>query len=555
MIMKGTKKNIFQSVLVLGLLLAGEGMMWGGGSKYYVSVSSSSSPTGVGNVYVQAGDDYSSRYEDTIDFASSSSSNSEKTFYAYYPEVPSGYHFIKWQLGENGSAMGDFTYNKSGSSGSWDENEIKFTVKTSDTPAESEEKPNAREYRVEAVFLPNWYYGKLQVNSGTGGIASTTEATKHTTTSGGTLTFDLKAVPNDGYHFYNWTGSTGVASATAAETTFSAKAATAYDEGSAASYTVQANFEENYYTKVTVSKNIPAGGTAYVKFGETFSEEKTEDSNGYGRDKGGITETYSLKATPADGYYFIGWEVTNGSLTDASEQSTTVKVTTNAGYKGAANKYPCTVTAKFKQYEYKAKLSTAKSSVSEGTGSVAEVSSDNTNWGPNALLKSESPNVDLQFYVRAIPESGYRFFGWAEADGSETVVEDLGAEGIYIVKSSSTQGSTNEKTLYAIFKKEYSIVINASGTASTDRIIFNVTGPQNYRVSVPVGGSVKLKDVAAGDYTVTPEATWSWSYTVSPESSDTAFSATNTSTHNFTVTPSGTTKKHAEVGKTVTTGE
>lgn len=73
--------------------------------------------------------------------------------------------------------------------------------------------------------------------------------------------------------------------------------------------------------------------------------------------------------------------------------------------------------------------------------------------------------------------------------------------------SSRTDGT------YIVHVKTASITIQKSGATGTDEgFIFNVNGPEKFRVSVKGNDSVTITGLPLGTYTVTEETGWSWRY-------------------------------------------
>ena len=56
-------------------------------------------------------------------------------------------------------------------------------------------------------------------------------------------------------------------------------------------------------------------------------------------------------------------------------------------------------------------------------------------------------------------------------------------------------------------------ITKAGNVGATEGFIFNVSGPQNFRVSVQGNGSVTITGLPLGTYTVTEDEGWSWRYT------------------------------------------
>lgn len=55
-------------------------------------------------------------------------------------------------------------------------------------------------------------------------------------------------------------------------------------------------------------------------------------------------------------------------------------------------------------------------------------------------------------------------------------------------------------------------ITKAGNVGATEGFIFNVTGPQNFKVSVQGNGSVTITGLPLGTYTVTEDTDWSWRY-------------------------------------------
>ncbi len=148
-----------------------------------------------------------------------------------------------------------------------------------------------------------------------------------TVSGAGTYNYNTKvsisASPNTGYHFVNWTVTSGnsPASTTAASTTVTLTKAT----------TLQANFAINTYT-LTLNRNNTSGGT--VSGAGTYN----------------YNTAASIKATPATGYNFTGWTKNSGnSPASTSAASTTVTLTSNTTL--TANFAIKTYTVTFKDHD------------------------------------------------------------------------------------------------------------------------------------------------------------------------------------------------------------
>lgn len=87
-------------------------------------------------------------------------------------------------------------------------------------------------------------------------------------------------------------------------------------------------------------------------------------------------------------------------------------------------------------------------------------------------------------------------------DATITTTCDLGCE------TTSRKDGT-----YIVHVKTATLIIQKSGASGTNEgFIFNVKGPENFRVSVKDNGTVKITGLPLGTYTVTEETGWSWRY-------------------------------------------
>ena len=621
--MKGIIKHIFQSVLVLGLLLAGEGLVWG---NHYAELTIEQYPTGKGKIYAGTTNPPSVEYSAPIS-KNSGTSQGNVEFYVK-AENTDGYHFSKWTF-KNGEGTISVPTSK----------DATVTVLTGSNTGED----NPSKYTITANFAENYYANISASKSPAEGSSNDPSVTCDSGVygvekAGGPVNFTLTAyAPSEGWHFTGWTGDIFFDTPNSLNTTASVAASTT--EGGTAEYTATANYDEDFYTHLTTAHdgNGAANPTfteneyqhaATPNIGKTYTVTAGAAKDGYhfkswtitngtpgtsnsnpvtitvqtsqtggksnateceatanyvlneyyaklnvnagehgsatvvtGNSKSTTTKggdvTFDIVATPEVGYHLKSWEVTSGSGSFGSTTATSTTFTAKAADNyDEENAKTYTIKANFAIDQFNAKLTTAVSSKSDASSSTAKVSSDNIDWSTEKTAASGTSGGDVTFHVKAEPATGFKFVGWATANNTDNpsdYVPNLGASGDYTVKSHTTQGETKEYQLFAVFKKEYSITIQANGTGK-GRIVFKVTGPKNYRVSVPVGGQIVLKDVPEGDYTITPETKWSWSYNVS-EAQDTNYDDNNMSTNEFTVAPKSTTKKHDEVGKTVTPGE
>lgn len=139
----------------------------------------------------------------------------------------------------------------------------------------------------------------------------------------------------------------------------------------------------------------------------------------------------------------------------------------------------------------------------EGFGSVSPASEE---------VKAISGTVNGSV---ASPIPGYKLEGWyIDADCQNKV----GSESKFVPQKPET-GVWEEKTYYAKFEQDVAdLTISKSGCQAIDEnqsFIFNVTGPDGFSMKVTIegNGSVMIKGLKIGDYTVTEETGWSWRYT------------------------------------------
>lgn len=497
--MKAFNRNIFRTLLTLGLLFAGTGVMWG--NTYYQAKLSVGENTAGGKAYIT--DDGEKQ---TVLTQRGSSSNDEFTF-KVEAEANDGYHFVEWNTisSDKGSVI------------SSDNNEIKVRAATE---AKYDDKSGGSgalddtyytlNYTVTAVFAENYYvkvttasnqpaWGNTYVKYGSSFSGTNTSATSFEDggygkeTAGTGETFSIEANPVTNYHFVSWTSSGGsLGSTTSASTTFIANTAEGKNgQDNPAKYTVTANYAKNiYYAKLTANTN--GNGSASV----TSATLSTET-------QGGSVE-FSISATPNTGYHFAGWETSgSGSFGNAASASTTFTASASSNYdEGNAATY--TVTAKFEKDMYNAKLNTAASSALEGTkGGSAQVS-DGSNWSGSVTKSATTGNQDVSFSVKATPNKGYQFVGWSKNNASTSYIAGLGAEGSYSVKSADSEGSCNEETIYAVFDKgTYKIHFLANSKPESGRTVTGEMSDQTFTSGV----AQKLSPLGfVCDYTVTYDA-------------------------------------------------
>lgn len=130
-------------------------------------------------------------------------------------------------------------------------------------------------------------------------------------------------------------------------------------------------------------------------------------------------------------------------------------------------------------------------------------------------LSSEAVKVSTGMAVgsTAVANETYRFVGWySDKDCTQKVSDDA-----TFVPTKPTNGWTNA-TYYAKFDLAVAdLTITKAGWNSADenqRFIFVVTGPDGFKMTVTINGngSVTIKDLPVGEYTVTEDNSWAWRY-------------------------------------------
>lgn len=125
------------------------------------------------------------------------------------------------------------------------------------------------------------------------------------------------------------------------------------------------------------------------------------------------------------------------------------------------------------------------------------------------------------------PADGFKFVGWYEDEACTQPVDAA-----WVADSKLTPGKTRNygtveapvmgyaaATYYAKFEYDVAdLTITKSGAEDIDEnqsFIFTVTGPNNFSAKVVIqgNGSVTIKGLKVGTYTVTEDTDWSWRYT------------------------------------------
>jgi len=377
---------------------------------------------------------------------------------------------------------------------------------------------NAATYTINATFAQDRFNAKLNTSvstalSGTsagtakissdGGTTYTQDSyTLAASTSGGNVTFKIKASPNKGYQFKGWSENNGSTTykTTTAQTDYIVKGHTT--EGSMSEYNLYAVFDKGTYT---VHFNS-GSGSGHEATGSMTDQSFTS----------GVAQNIKTNAFVCN--YTVTYDAQGGTCSVPSETKSRFSEWTDGGSGHYADG--------------------ASLNRMENHGSTVNLTA---NW-------ANSVNFTLPTPTKQKDGVSKTFLGWYDAAVGGNLVGAAGAA----VSISST------RTLYAHWK-ECSITITTSG-ATSGRVIFNVlrsgTPATHYRISIPATGSKTLFDVPSGDYTITPETDWSWNLNVSPSSRNISFdpssAVSQTLTADFTTAPGGSTKKHDESSSTIT---
>jgi hypothetical protein len=176
---------------------------------------------------------------------------------------------------------------------------------------------------------------------------------------------NISATPDPGHKFDYWTG--GVANSTNPTTTVTLDA----------NKTVTAHFSCIEHT-LTMAVNQSGWGSTTPSTGDHQICEGDQ---------------VGIEATPADGYQFVSWSVTGGSVADANDPTTTVTVNNDM-----------TITANF-----------------ESTGVTTYTLSmnvNNSNWGSTTPPADGTPDeysAGTVVTITATPQPGYEFINWTGA--------------------------------------------------------------------------------------------------------------------------------------------
>lgn len=156
--------------------------------------------------------------------------------------------------------------------------------------------------------------------------------------------------------------------------------------------------------------------------------------------------------------------------------------------------------------------------VAVGNGTVTDPSNTNTAGASGSeTLKVLSGTAQGS---TATANTNYKFVGWF--DNEACAGEPISTDAKYV--PTKVDGKNVAATYYAKFELDVAdLTITKSGDISSydenQSFIFRVTGPNGFSLDVVINGtgSVTIKDLPIGTYTVTEITDWSWRYTPDSE--------------------------------------
>lgn len=339
---------------------------------------------------------------------------------------------------------------------------------------------------------------------------------------GNTVTFEIKAKPDDGYEFQGWKNGN-----TSADPWI-----------------------------------LDAGGSPI----KTLSISQTKDvSSQVSDDDGTHAILYHIYAFFSVETYTLSFDKNEGSTEAPASITYTIETpsTTLPNYSGIKTAYtfdgwkPASNVGNWKTTElFDPRTGSSSGSFSRKWGNATL----NAHWIPTGYTITYNPNGGnmknhqdtSQGYniesngtadkIRDVEKTGSTFSGWkvTAAEGNWTLNQTLSA-GTPLI------GKYGNVTLTAQWDIVLCpITISLSGMDPGVSGIFTVSkdGAVLYTVAVASGSSVTIKDVESGTYKVTPTS-WSWAYTGLSEQSSEVTDPVNGHTFAFTASKN-TTKKHAE---------
>ena len=125
----------------------------------------------------------------------------------------------------------------------------------------------------------------------------------------------------------------------------------------------------------------------------------------------------------------------------------------------------------------------------------------------NKIASTEDIQVAATVEIKSTDVTGKS----TDVTGKTTFLHTACAEGVTCGWSETTLDGDPAFLLHV--KTATLKITKAGNVGATEGFIFNVSGPQNFRVSVQGNGSVTITGLPLGTYTVTEDEGWSWRYT------------------------------------------
>lgn len=195
-------------------------------------------------------------------------------------------------------------------------------------------------------------------------------------------------------------------------------------------------------------------------------------------------------------------DIANYTAVDPTSQTLTIKIEEDATAKLNI------ITFYYTEQEVEIKY------VAVGNGTVTDPSNTNTAGASGSeTLKVLSGTAQGS---TATANTNYKFVGWF--DNEACAGEPISTDAKYV--PTKVDGKNVAATYYAKFELDVAdLTITKTGTINTydanQSFIFRVTGPNGFSLDVVINGtgSVTIKDLPIGTYTVTEITEWSWRYT------------------------------------------
>lgn len=199
-------------------------------------------------------------------------------------------------------------------------------------------------------------------------------------------------------------------------------------------------------------------------------------------------------------------DIANYTAVDPTSQTLTIKIEEDATAKLNI------ITFYYTEQEVEIKY------VAVGNGTVTDPSNTNTAGASGSeTLKVLSGTAQGS---TATANTNYKFVGWF--DNEACAGEPISTDAKYV--PTKVDGKNVAATYYAKFELDVAdLTITKSGDISSydenQSFIFRVTGPNGFSLDVVINGtgSVTIKDLPIGTYTVTEITDWSWRYTPDSE--------------------------------------